>query len=214
MRGAARIAASVVAVALAAGLASCSADPLASQYREGSNKGYIAANGFETREYAPDERGEPIVFEGTLDNGETASSDDYAGDVLVVNFWYANCGPCIVEAPYLEQAHENTGAAFVGVNIYDQASTAQSFARDHEVTYPSMLAVNDAALKLSFNQYTSLSAVPTTLVLDAQGRLAARIVGSVTEESVSILETIVRDVSAESGAAESGAAGSGAAETP
>lgn len=197
-----RIAASVVAVALAATLAACSNDPLADQYREGSNKGYVGANGFETREYAPDERGEPIVFEGTLDDGGTATSEQYAGDVLVVNFWYANCGPCIVEAPFLEQVHESTGAAFLGVNIYDQASTAQSFARDHGVTYPSMLAVNDAPLKLAFNDYTSLSAVPTTLVLDGEGRLAARIIGSVTEDSRSILETIVRDVSAETRAAE------------
>jgi thiol-disulfide isomerase/thioredoxin len=186
--------------ALAVGLAACSNDPLADQYLEGSNKGYIGANGFETAEFAADDRGEPVVFEGVLDSGESASSADYAGDVLVVNFWYANCGPCIVEAPYLEEVYESVqgdDVAFVGVNIYDQASTAQSFARDNGVTYPSLMAVNDANLKLAFQQHTSLQAVPTTLVLDAEGRVAARIIGSVTEESVSILETIVRDVSAE-----------------
>ena len=198
-----KLAASVAALALAVGLAACSNDPLAGQYLEGSNKGYIAANGFQTKEWAPGDRGDAVEFEGTLDSGATASSDDYAGKVLVVNFWYANCGPCILEAPHLEEASEAVAGddvAFLGVNIYDQASTAQSFARDNGVSYPSLMAVDDANLKLAFQQHTSLRAVPTTLVLDAEGRVAARLIGSLTEAS--ILETIVRDVAAESTAAE------------
>lgn len=197
---AARWIAGLAVAVLAVGLSACTSDDgLASQYREGSNKGYIAANGFETKEWAPADRGEAVEFTGTLDTGDEASSADYAGEVLVVNFWYANCGPCIVEAPFLEQVHESVGddATFLGFNIYDQAATAQTFARDNGVTYHSLLAVNDANLKLAFVEHTSLSAVPTTLVLDTEGRVAARIVGSVTEESVSILETIVRDVAAE-----------------
>jgi peroxiredoxin len=193
-----RLLALVAAGALAATLAGCSGDPLAEQYREGSNKGYIAADGFETRELAPDERGAPVAFEGMLDSGEAVTSADFAGDVLVVNFWYAACGPCIVEAPHLQEAYESfvgQDVAFLGVNTYDQAATAQSFARDHGVTYPSALAVDDADLKLAFAEQTPMNATPTTLVLDKQGRVAARIIGSVTEPS--ILETLVRDTLAE-----------------
>ena len=192
-------AAATAALALVAGLAACSADPLADQYRAGDNKGYIAANGFQTQEIAPDQRGEPVVFSGTLDNGSTATSADYAGKVLVVNFWYATCGPCIVEAPRLEQAYQSfqgQDVAFLGVNTYDQPATALSFARDNDVSYSSLMAVSDAELKHAFADKTPINATPTTLVLDRQGRVAARVIGELPEAS--ILEAMVQTVVAES----------------
>jgi thiol-disulfide isomerase/thioredoxin len=185
----------VFAVAgLSFALPACGHDDLRDQYLEGSNKGYIGADGFETVEIAPEDRGDPVKFEGALDNGELASSADYEGQVLVVNFWYATCGPCIVEAPFLEAAHETLAGdevSFLGVNIYDQPPTAQSFARDNDVTYPSLIGANDPKILLAFAQHTTMRAVPTTLVLDTEGRVAARLIGSLTETSV--LETIVRD---------------------
>lgn len=189
----------VAVAALAVSLAACSADPLAEQYRAGDNKGYIAANGFQTQEIAPENRGEPVEFTGTLDNGATATSADYAGDVLVVNFWYATCGPCIIEAPRLEQAaqtFEGQDVAFLGINTYDQPATSLSFARDNGVSYPSLIAVGDAELKLAFADKTPINATPTTLVLDREGRVAARVIGELPEAS--ILEAMVRTVAAES----------------
>lgn len=186
------------AAALIVGLSACTADPLADQYRAGDNKGYIAANGFQTTEIAPENRTDPIAFEGTLDNGSAVSSSDFAGKVLVVNFWYATCGPCIIEAPRLEQAFQTfqgQDVSFLGINTYDQPATALSFARDHGVSYSSAMAVGDAQLKLAFNKATPLNATPTTLVLDKQGRVAARIVGELPEAS--ILEAIVRTLVAE-----------------
>lgn len=193
-----RILAAALIAAVAGGLAACSSDPLAEQYRAGDNKGYIAANGFETREIPVAERGEPVEFSGVLENGDDVSSADYAGRVLVVNFWYAACGPCIVEAPRLEEAYQSFAGqdvSFLGVNTYDQAATAISFARDNGVTYPSVIAVNDGAVKLAFAEHAPLSATPVTLVLDAQGRVAARIIGELPDAS--ILEAIVRDTLAE-----------------
>lgn len=194
-----RILSLAAVAALAVSLAACSADPLAEQYRAGDNKGYIAANGFQTQEIAPENRGEPVEFTGTLDNGSTATSADYAGDVLVVNFWYATCGPCIIEAPRLEQAaqtFEGQDVAFLGINTYDQPATSLSFARDNGVSYPSMIAVGDAELKLAFADKTPINATPTTLVLDREGRVAARVIGELPEAS--ILEAMVRTVAAES----------------
>ena len=88
-----RILSAAAVAILAVGLAACGADPLAEQYRAGDNQGFIAANGFQTQEIAPDQRGEAVDFAGTLDNGSPVSSADFAGQVLVVNFWYATCGP-------------------------------------------------------------------------------------------------------------------------
>ncbi|MCG7418684.1 MULTISPECIES: TlpA family protein disulfide reductase [Microbacterium] len=153
---------------------------------------------FQVAEIAASDRGEPVQFEGVIETGETVTSDDYRGEVLVVNFWYAACGPCIVEAPMLEEVFlrfQNEEVDFLGVNTYDQAETALSFARENNVTYPSVIDVNDGQVKLAFAQLTPIQATPTTLVMDRQGRLAARIIGQLP--SASILSTIVADTLAE-----------------
>lgn len=191
------LAAASVLLAGALVLTACSNDPLADQYRAGDNKGFVAGD-FATVEIPQDQRGAPVVFEGTLDNGSPVSSQDYLGDVLVVNFWYAACGPCRVEAPRLESAFQQFSGqdvAFLGINTYDQAQTSVAFAAEHGVTYPSVIAVNDGAVKLAFADAAPLSSTPVTLVLDAKGRVAARIIGALPDAS--ILTTLVRDTLAE-----------------
>ena len=185
----------VVAIAIAATLllAGCSSDPLAEQYKEGSNKGYIAGDGSVT-EIPEDERGEAISFSGTTEGGEEISSEDFAGEVLVVNFWYAACAPCRAEAPELQQLSaefDGKGAQFIGVNVYDQADTALSFNDSYGITYPSILDVQDGAVKLAFTGTVPPKAVPTTLVLDKEGRVSARILGQLKEAS--ILSTLISD---------------------
>jgi peroxiredoxin len=174
----------------------CAADPLAEQYREGSNKGYVAGDGTVT-EWPSADRGDPVVFDGTLENGDVIQSSDLAGQVVVVNFWYAACAPCRAEAPDLESLHQqfkNDGATFLGVNVRDQPETALAFAETYGVTYPSIIDL-DKRTGLSFAGLFAPNAVPTTLVLDASGRVAARIVGRVSEPS--ILETLIEDLIAE-----------------
>ncbi|TFD72073.1 TlpA family protein disulfide reductase [Cryobacterium gelidum] len=190
---------------LAAGallLSGCSADPLADQYREGSNKGFIAGDGSVT-EIALADRGEAIEFSGVTETGEPVTSADTQGEVLVVNFWYASCAPCRAEAADLQGLNaqfENKGASFLGVNVRDQAPNAIAFNETYSVTYPSVLDVDTGAMQLAFSGSIPPNAVPTTLVLDAEGRVAARILGQVT--SPSILETLIRDTIAESGTTE------------
>lgn len=195
-----RAAASVVfAVSLVAGLAACTNDPLAEQYREGDNKGFIAASGVRYVEIPEDERTEPIAFEGVLDTGGTVTDADFAGDVVVVNFWYASCAPCRVEAPELDEAQaalEGEAVSFLGVNLYDGAEASRSFAETYGIRYPSALATEDGSIKLAFAGQTPLNAVPSTLVLDSQGRVAVRIIGQL--EDASILETLVRETLEES----------------
>ncbi|GAA1916021.1 TlpA disulfide reductase family protein [Microbacterium aoyamense] len=196
----ARAAASVVVAAgLVGALAACTNDPLAEQYRAGDNKGYIAADGFRFVEIPEADRTDPIEFEGVLDAGGTAMSEDYLGDVTVVNFWYAACAPCRVEAPILEEVNTELagdGVQFLGVNLYDGAEASQAFAETYGVTYPSALATEDGSIKLAFAGQTPLSAVPVTLVLDREGRVAARLIGQISEAS--ILSTIVQTVVEES----------------
>jgi thiol-disulfide isomerase/thioredoxin len=123
---------------------------------------------------------------------------DFDGQVLVVNFWYAGCAPCRAEAPDLEalsQKYEGAGASFLGVNIYDGADTSLAFARNFGVSYPSLLDAREGTIRLAFAGNIPPKAVPTTFVLDTEGRIAARILGQLQERS--ILDTIVRDLVAE-----------------
>ncbi len=191
-------AAVVAAVATTMLLTGCASDPLAEQYREGSSKGYIAGDG-SVSEIPVAERGEPVSFSGTTELGEKVSSEDFAGEVVVVNFWYASCAPCRAEAPDLQALNEQfdgKGATFLGVNVRDQAPSAIAFSENYGITYPSVIDSTDGGMQLAFSGSIPPNAVPTTLVLDTSGRVAARILGQVREAS--ILETLIRDTIAES----------------
>ncbi len=198
MRGLRTVLAAVLAVGLVASLAACSNDPLAEQYRSGDNKGYISGD-FRVVEIPAADRGEPVVFDGTTESGDEVSNADFAGDVLVVNFWYAACGPCRAEAPDLEKAHaafEGEDVAFLGINTADAPEAAAAFAKTYGVSYPSVMAGQDGAVKLAFAERTPINATPTTLVLDREGRVAARIIGQLPDASV--LTSLVRDALGES----------------
>jgi len=186
-----------LAAVIAVSLTACTADPVAQQYLSGDGKGYISADGA-VEEIPIADRGEPVAFSGVTEHGEDFDSADIAGDVTVVNFWYAGCAPCRVEAGDLEevwQQYSDDDVSFVGVNIYDQADTARSFAETYGITYPSIMDVDSGTAKLAFASATPIQATPTTLVLDKQGRVAARIIGQL--DGPSILSTLVGDALAE-----------------
>lgn len=178
-------------------LAGCTADPLAEQYASGSTQNYISGDGSLTS-IAVADRGESVAFTGETATGETVSSDDFAGEVLVVNFWYAACPPCRVEAPDLEALHtefDGNGASFLGVNVRDQAGTALTFEQETGISYPSVIDANDGNMMLAFAGTVAPNAVPTTLVIDKKGRVAARFLGLI--ESPTALKTIIDETIAE-----------------
>lgn len=189
------LAAVLAALVLTAGLAACtSTDPATKAFRDGTNQGYISGDG-QVVEIPEADRGEPVDFAGVSEDDEKISGKALRGQVVVVNFWYAACGPCRVEAKDLEsvyQDYKDKGATFVGVNTADQADTAKSFAKTYGVTYPSIIDEGDGAAKIAFAKDTPLQATPTTLVLDKQGRVAARIIGPI--DGTSVLGTLVREL--------------------
>ncbi len=159
-------------------LAGCSTPPKA----EG---GFVGGDGSltlippEQRQLAPRLVGE------TLD-GELFDSDSPAGDVIVYNVWGSWCAPCRKEAPALEAAAQPTQATatFVGINTRDlDQAPAEAFMRSFGVTYRSIYDP-EGRLLLLFGSSLPPSAIPSTLVVDTQGRLAARMLGAVTEATI------------------------------
>lgn len=191
------------AVLLALSLAACSGsgDTLAQQWQDATDKGYIAGDGT-TSTIDPEARTTPVEFAGVTDEGEDLSSDETLGHVTVVNFWYAGCAPCRAEAPDLVAAYEQfspEGVKFIGVNTRDGAAVSRGFASEFNIEYPSILDTEgDRSVQRAFAGQIPLNAVPTTLVIDAEGRIAHRILGQIADESQ--LRTLIEETRAETGA--------------
>lgn len=166
------------------------ADPLADQATAGSTS-YVAGDG-SVAEYTPETRGEPLTVQGTLFDGTSTGSQDWTGQVVVLNVWYAACAPCRAESPTLAALHADfaeQGVQFYGINIRDESATASAFERNFEISYPSF-EDNDGQILLSLTEYVPPQAVPTTLVLDREGRVAARVLGIADEN---ILRTLITE---------------------
>jgi thiol-disulfide isomerase/thioredoxin len=193
-----RAAALLAALALGVGaLSGCTAsDALSQQARAGDAKNYVAGDGSITL-LAPDERGEPVELSGPTTSGETADVAAWRGDVVVLNVWYASCAPCRAEAPELAAAahdYADRGVHFLGINTRDAKAGAAAFERTYELPYPSLLDAQDGGALLALRGEVPPQAVPTTLVLDGEGRVAARVLGRVDG---STLRGLLDDVLAE-----------------
>jgi peroxiredoxin len=190
-----RVATTVVAAALAiSALAGCTESPSFSS--DGNNTGYVSGAGVYT-EIKPADRKPAATYTSVLDTGGKFSSAQLLGTVHVLNFWYASCGPCRVESAKMEKAytHYKGKIPFYGVDVYDQAATALTFESTHKVTYPSLIDTNTTNVQYAYSAYVSPDAVPTTLVVDKHGRVAARVLGPIDE--VSILTSLIDRVVAE-----------------
>jgi thiol-disulfide isomerase/thioredoxin len=128
----------------------------------------------EERSAAP-EAALPVVGEPERE----VSVGDFRGDVVVVNFWASWCGPCRVEQPDLNEAHEileAEGVSFLGVNIEDTEPNALAHIREFSIPYDS---VYDGRNQYA-SQFRGVSprTIPTTIFLDRDGKVAARLFGS------------------------------------
>lgn len=127
-----------------------------------------------------------------MEDGERISTDDFAGKVVVVNVWGSWCAPCRHEAPELVEAYERVGddVEFLGLNTRDLTpAPAQAFVRSFGITYPNIFDP-DGALLLGFGQLPP-KAIPSTIVIDADGKVAARVIGEVDANT---LVALVGDV--------------------
>ncbi|MFP3580745.1 TlpA disulfide reductase family protein [Arthrobacter sp. fls2-241-R2A-200] len=181
----------VLLTGLAVGLSACAQpDSLAEQAKKGDNKNYVAGDGSVT-EFAKADRTAPVALKGTLFDGTAVEPGVLKGKVTVLNFWFAACAPCRVEAPQLEALHQEfkgQGVQFFGVNLRDEKATADAFDKTFSLTYPSF-DDKDGAVLLSVSGIVPPGAVPTTLVLDKDGRVASRVLGGIEKGTLKALIT-------------------------
>lgn len=142
-----------------------------------TSPGYVSGDGAVT-EWAAGERPGPLELTGTGIDGAPLDIADYRGQVVIVTTWYAACPPCRAEAPELVELDAVEGVSIVGVNVRDDADTAKAFERTFGVEYPSLNG-SDGTAVAQLQGLVAVRAVPTALILDAEGYVAARSVGRI-----------------------------------
>ena len=186
---------SLVAVALALVAAAATACTEAN----GTNgKNYVTGDG-RVIQIVQGERGDPVDVSGTTLDGEEFDLADLRGQVVVVNVWGSWCPECRSEAPLLvDAAGELPGdATMVGIAVREASKdNPLAFERSFEVPYPSVFDPGSEQL-LSFPPPYNPRDIPSTMVLDREGRVAALIRGELPSK-LTLLD-VVEEVSKEDG---------------
>lgn len=188
-------------VLLAAGVmavAGCSDGQVGRSDSAGQTR-YVESSGVVTI-VPPDDRQQAPEFSGPL-LGRAGEFDlaQAKGDVVVLNVWASWCPPCRSEAPALQAVSvelADQDIQFVGINVRDNETDARAFEQEFGLTYPSVVDT-DSSLLLAFRDTLPPSAIPSTLVIDREGRVAARILDEVTQTS---LRDLVADIASEDAA--------------
>lgn len=189
---------SAVAAAVVLLLAACGGTDAGTGDDDVTDQGYVSGDGSFTQWATADRQG-PVEIAGTDFAGEPVDLADWRGDVVVLNTWYAECPPCRAEAPDLvaiADDYADQGVHVLGINGVDDAGAAESFQRTFDVPYPS-IDDRDKQAVAALQGIVPIQATPTTVVLDRDGKVAARIVG-LAEGST--LRALVDEVLAEDGA--------------
>jgi thiol-disulfide isomerase/thioredoxin len=146
-------------------------------------------------EVAAKDRDAPVELAGTDLDGNDVDLADLRGKPVVVNVWWSQCPPCRVEQPDLNEAAADLGAkvTFLGINIRDSSvDSARSYVRGFDVPYSSIYSADGSAL-LPFAGTLNPRSIPSTVVLDADGRIAASVQGRVptTQTLLSLVEKVL-----------------------
>jgi thiol-disulfide isomerase/thioredoxin len=154
-----------------------------------AEESFIAGSGAVTKIAQSDRIAAPTISGMTLNGTQFALTQ---GKVAVVNVWASWCSPCRAEEPTLSAlAKKYVDVQFVGILTRDNPVNAEAFTRTRKTPYPTLI---DDSILIGFRKSLPANAIPTTVVLDKNGKVAARISGSVT---VASLSQLINEVSGE-----------------
>ncbi len=159
-----------------------------------ANQGFVSGDGT-VRTIPAAQRQSPVVVSGPMLSGGKLDSRDYRGQIVVVNVWASWCAPCIAEAPGLQKVWDrfgDKGVQFVGINVRDNQAAALAHEKRFSVTYPSIVDP-DGKVLLALRGTLSPKAVPSTLILDREGRVAVRVLSQLDESTLAGLVSDVLD---------------------
>ena len=165
-------------------LTACSSGQQASQDRTGQT-GFVSGNS-QVATFAAGDRHAAPEFGGQTLDGKSWKLSDHTGKIVVLNVWGSWCPPCRKEAPDLVAASKQLGPSveFIGLNTRDLSKVpAQKFVQEFGVGYPSIYDPSGKQL-LSFRGQISPQSIPSTLVIDKQGKVASRVLGEVTTQTL------------------------------
>ncbi|MGC4939907.1 TlpA family protein disulfide reductase [Kribbella sp. DT2] len=144
----------------------------------------------------------PVVRGETL-TGDQLAVSDLLGRIVVLNVWGSWCNPCRAETPELVRVANETraqGVRFVGIDTRDNPAAARAFVQAFKMPNPSIIDEGGRVL-LGFNGIVPFSAVPSTVVIDRSGRIAARVIGRI---SYATLTGVIEDLQSEGGTSSGG----------
>lgn len=183
-------AATAVAVAGALLLSGCGTEQQAS----GGDQGFVQGTGQITKVPEEKRRTAPAIGGETVDGGEVQLSD-YRGKVVVLNVWGSWCAPCRAEAPHLAEVArdmKDEGVRFLGINTRDlDKANAKAFERSFDVGYPSLYDPSGKQIAKFPDGTLPPQTIPSTLVLDREGRVAVQALKELGEKELRSLITPV-----------------------
>jgi len=127
------------------------------------------------------QRTDPHAFSLPMLTGGIAALSDFKGRIVILNFWATWCPPCRAEMPSMENLYQrfrDQGLEILAVDIGEDENTIRRFINNNKYTFPVLLDTN----KRISNSY-GIEAIPTTYILDREGKIIARVVGSISWDS-------------------------------